>query len=256
MNISTAYEILIEKGSLYGRFGDFMTDSVKIDKEFTLFYPVLLHSLVFGVSIFIYGLLYSLAAKDLRPRYFYFLYVIFTISCEISLRFGNSHLQHIFDFMPFFGNLLTFEKVRIMKTIAPTVFQGANLYYSRVASARDSIISDCTLFTVYLSQNMKILNSFTNTINRLKAKANLNHATEFVNSSKTRLVIPDPPPGLCMSNETCEKIMNGVFDASDMDAANELLGWNETFASTSQIKTVLGGAFGFIIFIYSIIASS
>lgn len=118
IKLKLAYDILTNdvRRSYYNRFGDYKNGEVD-DNTATL---LICLSLVQQVMFFIIGYFLSYPKKLKFSRQIFLVYNIASFCFELQFRFIED--DSTFDWLPFFGYLLPFEKILLLRTLFPIVF--------------------------------------------------------------------------------------------------------------------------------------
>lgn len=118
IKLKLAYDILTNdvRRSYYNRFGDYKNGEVD-DNAATL---LICLSLVQQIMFFIIGYFLSYPKKLKFSRQIFLVYNIASFCFELQFRFIEDDTT--FDWLPFFGYLLPFEKILLLRTLFPIVF--------------------------------------------------------------------------------------------------------------------------------------
>ncbi|PFH35159.1 DnaJ domain-containing protein [Besnoitia besnoiti] len=140
--IREAHEVLgnEKRRNSYCRFGDFSKEG-EIDEE--QFYDVLFLAVFQLLIPFLFAYLYTYGEDSVASRKIFACYVATSFSLEVLLRFDASAFD-ILSFVPFVGNLLPFEKIRLLHAWMPVVLNGLLLLGSELADVEDDILDSAS----------------------------------------------------------------------------------------------------------------
>ncbi|KEP67549.1 UNVERIFIED_CONTAM: DnaJ domain-containing protein [Hammondia hammondi] len=138
--IREAQEVLgnEKRRNSYCRFGDYSKDG---DVDEDQFYDILFVAVLQFLVPFLFAYLYTYGDDSVQSRKIFGCYAAMNFSLELLLRFDESALE-ILSFVPFVGNFLPFEKVRILHTWMPIVLNGLLLLGSELADVEDDLLDE------------------------------------------------------------------------------------------------------------------
>lgn len=118
IKLKLAYDVLTDdvRRSYYNRFGDYKNGEID-DSTATL---LICLSLVQQTLFFIVGYFMSYPKKSRFSRQIFLVYNIASFCFELQFRFIEDDTT--FDWLPYFGYLLPFEKILLLRTLFPVVF--------------------------------------------------------------------------------------------------------------------------------------
>ncbi|EER18139.1 DNAJ, putative [Perkinsus marinus ATCC 50983] len=126
MKIAQCQELLSDpqRRRIYDRFGAVSNEQMAAMDE-SLYTMMASVSMIKYFIEFILGLLFT-ATSDLNAaRYWITLYLLFTFTCEILMKFIG--YGGMFSFVPVLGSFRTFEKVEALKDLFPAILSGSIL---------------------------------------------------------------------------------------------------------------------------------
>ncbi|KAF4656861.1 hypothetical protein FOL47_008717 [Perkinsus chesapeaki] len=126
MKLAQCQELLSDpqRRRIYDRFGAVSDEQMAAMDEnvYTMLASV---SMISYFVEFILGMLFTATADLTAARYWITLYIVFTFTCEVLMKFIG--FGGMFSFVPVVGSYRTFEKVQALKDLFPAILSGSIL---------------------------------------------------------------------------------------------------------------------------------
>eukprot|EP00921_Rhytidocystis_pertsovi_P015361 GHVQ01024441.1.p1 GENE.GHVQ01024441.1~~GHVQ01024441.1.p1 ORF type:complete len:407 (-),score=63.31 GHVQ01024441.1:1817-3037(-) len=213
-----------KKRETYCRFGDFSTTG-EIDKSH--FWDVLFVAVIMAAIPVFFGHLYTFRKDSQTARKIFMAYVAMTFCLEMLLRFGNDTELNLW-WVPGFGSMVPFEKVKALQGLIPIVLNGVLLLCSELHTDTEALIEQLAIFT--LQTHLDLVDRADKVVCQAEASYGLKKlATEGKEE--------EPNGKDREGGDTQKKTENYEEDTSDDDRENEADWWKAVQQRDISLKS-------------------